>query len=299
MGRQLRRVPMDFDWPLNERWKGFINTLPYGESCSECWDDQENASLGYSAFGRKHRREWYGHLGGIDLVKAGKTPFAPDHPAVRQAAERNVANAPHYYGRGEDAIQREQRRLCALFNQSGSHFLDQDDVMALVKAERLLDFTHTWSRETRYVEKSPPYIPSAEEVNAWSLSGMGHDSINMSVVLRDRARRAGVDYACPHCEGSGVIWRSQEAKDAYENWLPEEPPEGPGYQMWETVSEGSPISPVFATPEPLAQWLALNPHGASKGTTYDDWMRLIVGPGWAPSAFGVAGDVKFGVQAVP
>lgn len=299
MGRQLYRVPLDFDWPMNKPWKGFINTLPYGEACSECWDDQDNASLGYSAFARKQRREWYGHLGGIDPVKAGKTPFSPDHPAIRQFAERQILQAPDYYGRGEDAIQRNQRRLCDHFNRNGSHFLDQDDVLALVRAGRLYDFTHTWSRETRWVEKSPPYIPSAEEVNAWSLSGIGHDSINMGVVLEDRARRAGVDYVCPHCQGSGVIWRSQEAKDAYEAWEPEGPPEGPGYQIWETVSEGSPITPVFATPEELARWKVRHAHGIDGDASYDDWLRFIAGPGWAPSAMSSdEGEVVVGVQAM-
>jgi hypothetical protein len=34
------------------------------------------------------------------------------------------------------------------------------------------------------------------------------------------------------------------------------PPEGDGWQAWETVSEGSPCSPVFATAEELIEWAA-------------------------------------------
>lgn len=27
MGRTLKRVALDFDWPLNQVWKGFVNSL--------------------------------------------------------------------------------------------------------------------------------------------------------------------------------------------------------------------------------------------------------------------------------
>lgn len=33
-----------------------------------------------------------------------------------------------------------------------------------------------------------------------------------------------------------------------------DPPIGDGYQLWETTTEGSPISPVFSSPEELAEW---------------------------------------------
>ena len=36
------------------------------------------------------------------------------------------------------------------------------------------------------------------------------------------------------------------------------PPEGEGYQLWSTTSEGSPISPVFATLDELCAWCADN-----------------------------------------
>lgn len=37
-----------------------------------------------------------------------------------------------------------------------------------------------------------------------------------------------------------------------------EPPTGDGYQLWETTSEGSPISPVFDTLDALCEWCAEN-----------------------------------------
>ena len=79
-----------------------------------------------------------------------------------------------------------------------------------------------------------------------------------------------------------------------------EPPPGDGYQMWETTSEGSPISPVFKTPEELARWLVDN--GASSfgsdTATYDQWLGMIRGPGWAPSAAGYAGKIQSGVAFI-
>ena len=50
-----------------------------------------------------------------------------------------------------------------------------------------------------------------------------------------------------------------------------------GWQMWETVSEGSPISPVCDTPEDLARWLADN-NASSFGpmtATYEQWLTMI------------------------
>jgi hypothetical protein len=55
--------------------------------------------------------------------------------------------------------------------------------------------------------------------------------------------------------------------------------------MYETTSEGTPISPAFATPEELARWLA--DHNASAfgdmTATYEQWLATCKS-GWAPSA---------------
>ena len=57
------------------------------------------------------------------------------------------------------------------------------------------------------------------------------------------------------------------------------------FMMYEDTSEGTPISPAFATPEELAQWLADTGASAfgSSTATYDGWLRVAKG-GWAPSA---------------
>lgn len=81
------------------------------------------------------------------------------------------------------------------------------------------------------------------------------------------------------------------------NWTPEERTH---YMMYETTSEGTPISPAFVTPEELARWLANT--GASTfadyTANYDQWLKMIVGDGWAVSAVIENGVMRGGVEAL-
>jgi len=67
-------------------------------------------------------------------------------------------------------------------------------------------------------------------------------------------------------------------------------------QMYETCSEGTPISPVFEFPEQLAHWLASTHASAFGGmtATYEQWLEVARG-GWAPSAVVENGELKSGV----
>lgn len=97
---------------------------------------------------------------------------------------------------------------------------------------------------------------------------------------------------------------------SFEEWCGEEPqpdrymPEWPADQrthlmMYETTSEGTPISPAFATPEELARWLADN--GASSfgrmTASYEEWLSVARG-GWAPSMVIAGGVLMSGVEAL-
>lgn len=64
-------------------------------------------------------------------------------------------------------------------------------------------------------------------------------------------------------------------------WTPEE---ATHYMMYEDTSEGTPISPAFATPEELARWLADTKASANGGqpASYEAWLRVANGA-WAPS----------------
>jgi len=58
--------------------------------------------------------------------------------------------------------------------------------------------------------------------------------------------------------------------------LPFDPPEGEGYQLWETTSEGSPSSPVFKTLDELCEWCAENATTfASNKATKEQWRKML------------------------
>lgn len=78
---------------------------------------------------------------------------------------------------------------------------------------------------------------------------------------------------CPFCNGKGCEQCEDEGqspyfKEAYEAWQPIEPPSGEGWQVWENVSEGSPVSPVFATSEDLVQWLIKQGHSEQNARVF-------------------------------
>ena len=77
-----------------------------------------------------------------------------------------------------------------------------------------------------------------------------------------------------------------------------EVPKGEGWQMWETTTEGGPISPVFKTPEKLAQWLVNNNVSTfgNDTATYDQWLKMIKGSGFAVSMVIKGNKIMSGVE---
>ena len=71
------------------------------------------------------------------------------------------------------------------------------------------------------------------------------------------------------------------------------------YQMYETCTEGTPISPPMETPEELARWLADNKASAfgSLTATYEEWLSTIQ-RGFSISALMVDGEFMSGVEAM-
>lgn len=262
MGREVKRVPLSFDWPMKETWDGYLRPKRLDEkSCEAC-------KSGYSPEAERLKDRWYGYVP-FDPSETGSTPFTVETPEVRAFAERNVSNSPDYYGAGEAAIVREAQRLINIWNGQWSHHLHQRDVDVLIAEGRLSGFKGQ--------------NPTAEQVNAWSLGGFGHDSINQWIVVRAECERLGVPEVCASCEGHGSTERWPGQRAEAEAWEHVEPPVGDGWQMWETTSEGSPMSPVFETPEALAEWLADT--GASMfgstAATRDHWLSIITGADFA------------------
>jgi hypothetical protein len=90
------------------------------------------------------------------------------------------------------------------------------------------------------------------------------------------------------------------ARPAMSDYMPDWPNELRTHlQMYETTSEGTPISPVMDTPEALARWLADNNASAfaNMTATYEQWLATI-NRGFAPSAVIAHGPMESGVAAL-
>jgi hypothetical protein len=286
MGREVRRVPIDFSWPIGKTWTGFVNPH-HVRQCPTC------GGHGYSPEARRFHEQWYGNVP-FDPASTGSTPHGPQHPKIVARAGRTVSGARMF-----GPVEREAERLARdCFDSHWAHHLSQADVDALVEADRLRDFTHTFIPGTGWAVKDPPYRPTAQEVNDWSLSGMAHDSINSWVCIKARCAREGAPNQCATCKGNGDDPADAATAALSEAWVETPPPTGDAYQMWENTSEGSPISPPFATPEELAHWLTENNASAfgEQGASYAGWLRVCKG-GWAPSMVIQSGVMTSGVDA--
>ncbi|MEE2040086.1 hypothetical protein Q8791_22985 [Nocardiopsis sp. CT-R113] len=299
MGREVRRVPLDFDWEIGKVWDGFL--LPkslHEDSCPDC-------ESGYSERGEYLHKLWYGNVP-FRPEDNGSTPFTVDTPAVRAFAERNVSRSPEFYGigtgpdltgRGDAAVLREAHRLADHWNSGWGHHLNQDDVDALVAAGRLMDFTHTCKPGEGWKPIEPTPRPTAAEVNEWSLRGFGHDSLNAHVAIEARCAREGVPATCPTCDGHATVEAYTGQRADAEAWEPTPPPTGDGYQLWSTTTKGHPVSPVFDTPVGLARWMTTKAEGWSRASSVEAALRFI-NAGWAPSMVVSAAGVQPGVEVM-
>jgi hypothetical protein len=86
-----------------------------------------------------------------------------------------------------------------------------------------------------------------------------------------------------------------------DDYMPDWPAEQRTHlMMYEDTSEGTPISPAFATPEELARWLTDTGASSfgSNTASYEGWLRVAKG-GWALSAVSIGGGpLVSGVDAL-
>lgn len=290
MGRELKRVPLDFDWQLQKPWKGYVNDAGAGHICPECEGSGQSAAM------RLLECVYHGYIP-FSPASTGSTPFLYTDEVMQRSVKDKVERDPRYYGTGQEAIDREAARMADIYNGQWKHHLNEDDVTALLGAGLLKYMTHTQTKNGHWRRKKPAHVPTAQEVNLWLVENwMALEHNAVSAVVSAECQRQGYEMHCPHCD-EGTVWASPEDKLKFENWEPTEPPAGEGYQMWETVSGGSPISPVFAYPEELARWLSRNPWGADR-SSYAQWLRLITEDGYAPSLIVSDGEVRTGVDAM-
>lgn len=281
MGRQVRRVPLDFAWPVGKTWEGFCN--PHYRPCPE-------ADKGLCHNGSSNAGKWLESVTRL-LSLIGEEATAEPHAAQLRARGRTF---PHPY---LDEWSQAPRTPLPRAVEQAIHKLEPQQARMLAAHQAL--------------REHPPRLLSfgGDEMIALvrglakgrALGPLAGSSASYEIGLT-LLKAAGIEDekwgTCKVCGGHGD---DPATREAYENWKEEPPPTGDAWQMWETTSEGSPISPPKATPEALARWLADNNASAfgHDGASYESWMRMIVGSGWAPSAVMVDGMMMSGVEAAP
>lgn len=217
MGREARRVPLDFDHPLHEVWPGYL--MPDDLSQPRCGDCD---GTGQTPAGR-----WVSDLAAAAVLLADDLTYQqrglPLHPYIARMSN-------HSYGTRPSPDIRE-----FVGGLTGEHHpgpLGAPD--AGYRAARKL-------------------IEAAGLPESWGL--------------------------CPACDGEGAVEAYPGQQAAADAWEPTDPPVGDGWQIWETTSEGSPITPVFRSAEALADHCADT--GVSMFGEYtadrDKWLGIING----------------------
>jgi hypothetical protein len=261
LSREVKRVPFDFDAPLGEPWAPRLRQ-PSGEfpSCPDCGPPAR------PAFGRDN----LGH-------KRGDGLSAPARALVHTFWEY----------------------LCDDKTQCWAHSLTQEDIAAVVESKPYFGIEGVHYQVERgecdcgknkdceecygrgnYTKWIGLRLPTPEEVNGSTQQVFNPFDLSSSdcyTLVRTRCEKRGQPFKCPTCDGYGSV-ASPEERSACENWVMPDPPQGEGWQMWESVSEGGPISPVFDSPEALASWLAdyESVVGREK-VSFREWLAIITG----------------------
>lgn len=153
--------------------------------------------------------------------------------------------------------------------------LTQGDVDELVAQDRLRHWQPDGSqRGGRWVA-----VPrDAADVNANQRRALrdrdrelDHDGTNLYLLARRRCALLGASDVCERCDGRTFDCTPQQYA-AYQAWTLTQPPAGDGWQLWETTTDGAPITPVFATADELAACCA-----GMFGAGRDQWARWITG----------------------
>lgn len=281
MSREVKRVPRSFDWPLKQVWHGYLMPDDLDEvPCPTCGpaaqvlDPFETYGDGYTPAAREIANTYYPHQVealGLPRSVAWHDKLTEDEVDML-VSERCIA--PECWDR-----------------------IDHDKPYEID--------THGFPIAFTWVRNSTP-APTVEQVNAFQRGGSvdAASSRNRMLLIRHRCHRLGITIDCPTCGGDGTIEAYPGQRADAENWARTDPPSGTGWQLWETTSEGSPVSPVFATGEELARWLTTKEGGKAVGfghycepLTISE-ARGFVNAGWAPAMIGNPGGIHDGAAYV-
>lgn len=260
MGREVKRVPLDFSWPLRQVWDGYTTPEKYQFPLCEACRYGESYSTGLTPEAYAVAHTFYPHM-----IQHNWAPGAKEY------AER-----------------------LAWHDKLGQREVDYLVAKGRLRVYRKCEPTDDNPRNWEWVS-----VPrTAAEVNAAERAGHLHDSINRMFLVEFRCGQLGIPEMCEVCGGhANIATPAQRAEaQAYEGY---EPPEGEGWQLWENVTEGSPVSPVFAAAEELATWMVNRPDDDFDGASSFEVAMKFIKAGWAPSLIVSAGTgVITGVEAV-
>lgn len=259
MGREVRRVPLDFDWPLHQVWQGFLEPERlHGQPCTFC-----------DSSGQTDSAHWLDTLFRRIEMLASDVLFdqkqgKPLHPWLARDP-----NPPRRRNNDPDPI---RALVDPAYRESFEIKRPSADILDLFRAadpERKIEGVFDVSHRSLDLQRA-------------MFRGLG-----LSYPDADNDWKGGWGI-CTHCHGKGATEKYPGQFAEAEAWQSEEPPTGEGYQLWETVSEGSPVSPVFATAQELAEWMAgpasvrgrIDPQ--PEASSVESALRFIE-KGWAPS----------------
>lgn len=264
--RELRRVSLDFAAPLHTVWEGYKNPYPGPLTCNLC------DGSGYNTATKQIDDDFYSfedpHRAWCDEITQDEVQALVD--------EGRLMHFTHTWEQGEGWKPKQwetQGFWCPQCRTS----------VPQLSPEHHSGLCTECNTGMELLEGSDPrlHIPTAAEVNACNrLGGFDHhDGINRFILIEARAKRLGVFGKCAMCNGEGTLPHPDAAiRKLHEEWKEREPPTGTGYQLWSTTSEGSPISPVFASAEELADWCAEHATVfADEKMSREQWLEMFVG----------------------
>lgn len=251
MSREIKRVPLTFDWPIDKTWEGYESpTSLEGERCEPC-----NAS------GQTHFGWWLQNFSYVMGMLADDV----HHQEQGKPMHPWLIEFPRHHGHFEYPVKGDPQ------SGYGTFVIDRPGPDAVEFFTRLIA---TEADKDSYAGKEPHYA-----------------------VVRKLLEITGMDVTCPDCNGRGSTEKYPGQRAEAEAWEASEPPEGDGWQLWQTVSDGAPMSPVFATADELAGWMSDPARGS-------DWVPAataaqFIAAGWAPSGIFTPGTgVVTGVEYV-
>lgn len=261
MGREIKRVALDFDTPIGTVWQGFL--MPERLHEAPCPAVDVDCFNGFTA-----SRAWVHSVAYLLLMldddRRDQERGRPMHPYFH-----SLEIHPHY----------------------SREWYEQHGL-----------FTRTLPRPGADIVAFGTGLAGRE--GGW----LGHDGCDQWTAEKSVIRAAGLDPdtwgICQKCGGRASVEAYSGQREEAEAWEPQEPPVGDGWQLWETVSEGSPVGPVFATAEELARWLGTDEGGSAVGfgrtctpMPYESALAFVTA-GWAPSLIGNAGGLHDGAAFI-